>query len=90
VRCGAGSSFNGRQSLRGRSPNEIYRRGRQNRSKGFGEISVELDANQLRQIVRDAIERHLPPDQFAVLQAVEVSECEILRSFVDNLSGGAS
>lgn len=35
------------------------------RAKGFGEISVELDAiepNLLRQIVQDAIERHLPKD----------------------------
>src|SRR4051794_2538414 len=34
------------------------------RSKGFGDISVELDAiepHRLRQLVRVAIERHLPP-----------------------------
>ena len=33
------------------------------RSKGFGDISVELDAiapEQLRDLVRDVIEQHLP------------------------------
>src|SRR5262245_57714011 len=39
-------------------------------------ISVELDAiepNQLRALVQDAIERHLPAEQFAVLKAAEES-----------------
>jgi hypothetical protein len=43
----------------------------------FGAISVELDAiepNQLRPLVQDAIEFHLPPHQFAVLKAAEASE----------------
>ena len=44
------------------------------RSKSFGStISVELDAiepNQLRALVQEAIERHLPPEQFEILKAV--------------------
>jgi hypothetical protein len=41
------------------------------RSKGFGNISVELDAidpNALRALVQETIEQHLPPDQFEVLK----------------------
>ena len=55
------------------------------RSKGFGDISVELDAiepNQLRQLVQDAIEQHLPADQFEVLKAAEESEREIISRLV--------
>ena len=55
------------------------------RSKGFGAISVELDAiepNQLRQLVQDAIEQHLPADQFEVLKAAEESEREIISRLV--------
>lgn len=51
------------------------------RSKGFGDISVELDAidaRLLRQIVRDALERHLPADQLAVLKIAEESERDLL------------
>ena len=55
------------------------------RSKGFGDISVELDAidpNVLREIVREAIERHLPADQFEILKAAEQSEREIISRLV--------
>ena len=55
------------------------------RAKGFGAISVELDAiepNQLRQLVQDAIEQHLPRDQFEVLKAAEESEREIISRLV--------
>jgi len=55
------------------------------RSKNFGEISVELDAiepNQLRALVQEAIEHHLPPEQFAVLKAAEESERAILMRLV--------
>jgi hypothetical protein len=55
------------------------------RSKGFGSISVELDAiapDALRDIVTKAIERHLPERQFAVLKAAEKSEREIIRKLV--------
>jgi hypothetical protein len=58
------------------------------RSKNFGEISVELDAIEpdlLRQLVGDAIEQHLPHDQFEVLKAAEQSEREIIRRFVQNI-----
>ena len=53
------------------------------RAKGFGEISVELDAiypNRLRQMVQDALEVHLPEDQFEVLRAAEDSEREFLHA----------
>jgi hypothetical protein len=55
------------------------------RSKGFGTISVELDAiepNQLRSLVQDAIEQHLPADRFEVLKAAEESEREIISRLV--------
>jgi hypothetical protein len=62
------------------------------RAKGFGDISVELDAiepDRLRAIVQVAIEEHLPPERFEVLKAAEASERAILRSFVTGL-GAAS
>jgi hypothetical protein len=55
------------------------------RSKNFGAVSVELDAiepNRLRDLVRDAIERHLPPEQFAVLKAAEESERRAISQLV--------
>jgi len=54
-------------------------------SKNFGDISVELDAidpNRLRNLVQEAIEQHLPPDQFAVLKVAEESEREIISRLV--------
>ena len=58
------------------------------RSKNFGsDISVELDAiepNQLRALVQEAIERHLPPEQFEILKAAEESEREIITRLVGN------
>jgi hypothetical protein len=62
------------------------------RAKGFGAESVELDAiepNQMRNIVRDAIERHLPPDELDVLTATEESERSILRDMIGRLRGDA-
>jgi hypothetical protein len=59
------------------------------RSKGFGEISVELDAiepNQLRALVQETIEQHLPQDQFEVLKAAEESEREIISRLVGKIS----
>jgi hypothetical protein len=59
------------------------------RSKNFGEISVELDAiepNQLRAIVQEAIERHLPADQFEVLKAAEASERAIITRLVGKIA----
>jgi hypothetical protein len=55
------------------------------RAKGFGNISVELDAihpDYLRQIVQSAIERHLPPDEFRILKAAEESERRLLHGLV--------
>jgi hypothetical protein len=59
------------------------------RSKGFGAISVELNAiepNQLRALVQEAIEVHLPPVQFEVLKAAEESEREIISKLVGGLA----
>jgi hypothetical protein len=52
------------------------------RAKGFGDISVELDAippDDLRAVVREAIERHLPRRQLEVMKVAERSERDILR-----------
>jgi hypothetical protein len=55
------------------------------RAKKFGSaISVELDAippQQLRQLVREAIERHMPASQLLVLKAAEESERASLKAF---------
>jgi hypothetical protein len=48
--------------------------------------SVELDAlppAELRRMMRRCIERHISPGQFAVLQAAEESERELLYSWAD-------
>jgi hypothetical protein len=63
------------------------------RSKGFGNISVELDAiepEMLRQLVRDAIGDHLPSEQLEVLQVAEASERKLLQSIADVISGEAA
>jgi hypothetical protein len=55
------------------------------RAKSFGDISVELDAiepEQLRGLVRDAIERHLPKWQLDILKAAEESERQTLQEMV--------
>jgi len=55
------------------------------RAKGFGDISVELDAidpNMLRALVQAVIEQHLPPEQFEVLKAAEESERKIISRLV--------
>jgi hypothetical protein len=59
------------------------------RAKGFGNISVELDAIEpdgLRDIVQGAIEAHLPRRQFNVLKAAEQSEREIIAKLVGGLA----
>jgi hypothetical protein len=59
------------------------------RAKNFGDVSVELDAiepDTLRAIVRQAIEQHLPREQFEVLKAAEESEREILHKLVAGLT----
>lgn len=60
------------------------------RAKGFGDISVELDAIEprlLRGLVEMAIQRHLPPEQFKVLIEAEKSERMLLANLVDRLGG---
>jgi hypothetical protein len=62
------------------------------RSKRFGDISVELDAiepQRLRNLVRSAIERHLPPREYEVLKAAEHSERTLIRRFVGGLGDAA-
>jgi hypothetical protein len=63
------------------------------RSRAFGDISVELAAigpSLLRGLVKEAIEQHLPPDQFAVLKAAEDSERTLIAGLVDIIQSGAS
>jgi hypothetical protein len=60
------------------------------RSRGFGDISVELDAidpGALRNLVRCFIERHLPQQQMKILKIAEESERALLTSIVDQLRG---
>ncbi len=60
------------------------------RSKGFGDISVELDAMEpdgLRDLVASAIEDHLPKRQFDVLKAAEDSERGIIAKMVRQMGG---
>src|SRR5215831_8732217 len=56
------------------------------RAKNFGSaLSVELDAiepNQLRALVQEAIEQHLPIEQFEILKAAEESERAIISRLV--------
>jgi hypothetical protein len=55
------------------------------RAKGFGNISVELDAiepHQLRRLVENAINRHLPQDQLRVLQTAEADERRLIHGLV--------
>jgi hypothetical protein len=59
------------------------------RSKGFGDISVELDAiepNRLRRLVQEVIETHLPRRQFKILKAAEESEREIITRLVEGIA----
>jgi hypothetical protein len=55
------------------------------RAKGFGDISVELDAiapDALRGLAEQVIQRHLPAEQLDVLLAAEASEKQLLRGLV--------
>lgn len=63
------------------------------RARGFGAISVELDAiapTDLRALVRGAIENHLPASEFAVLQAAEASERSLINGLVGMLRNNAN
>ena len=60
------------------------------RAKKFAGTSVELDAipaAQLRQLVRECIERHTDQDQVAILRAAEESERELLDRWARTYSG---
>jgi len=62
------------------------------RAKNFGAVSVELDAiepNQLRALVQEAIEEHLPAKKFKVLKAAEESERELLQIWATAISEAA-
>ena len=59
------------------------------RAKGFGAVSVELDAiepDTLRAVVMEAIERHLPEHQFKALKAAEHSERALIRQLVAGIA----
>lgn len=65
------------------------------RAKGFGAISVELDAippQDLRDLVQGAIEQHLPRRELDVLLAAEESERSTFKKLIGSLaaSGRAS
>lgn len=63
------------------------------RSKGFGDISVELDAiepDALRALVEDAIERHLPRWKLDFLQEIEAGERADIKQIVAYATGGAA
>src|SRR5271170_3040419 len=55
------------------------------RAKDFGDISVELDAippDRLRDLVDEAISRHLPQHQLNILKIAEAEERKLLRGLV--------
>jgi hypothetical protein len=59
------------------------------RSKGFGAVSVELDAippGRLRALVQVAIEDHLPSEQYEILKVAEQSEQRQINGLVGMLS----
>jgi hypothetical protein len=59
------------------------------RAKGFAAISVELDAippDYLRSIAQQAIEQHLPAEQFKILKVAEESERLAIKAFVRDRS----
>jgi hypothetical protein len=62
------------------------------RAKGFGSISVELDAiapDDLRQLVADVLDAHIPADKLKVLLAAEQSERDYLKTIASGVRGAA-
>jgi hypothetical protein len=60
------------------------------RAKGFGDISVELDAiapDQLRRLVKDAIVRHVDPALLTVIYAAEEDEKRLINGLVGMVQG---
>jgi hypothetical protein len=45
-----------------------------------------IEPNQLRALVQETIELHLPPDQFEILKAAEESEREIITRLVGKIA----
>jgi hypothetical protein len=73
------------QIRRWRLPTREPKRNSPNDKKWPYTFACELDAipaDDLRALVRDHIERHLPRRQFEVLKAAEASERELLKAFV--------
>jgi len=61
------------------------------RSKNWRGKSVELDAidpNQLRTLVEDVLEAHLPSERLKVLKVAEASERELLKAWAERLEAG--
>jgi hypothetical protein len=59
------------------------------RAKGFGALSIELDAidpTRLRDLADEAIGRHLPAHQYRVLMAAEKNERRAIAAFVRGMS----
>jgi hypothetical protein len=66
-------------------------KGSDTRSKGFGDVSVELDAIEpamLRQLVQDVIEEHMPEHEFKVLKIAEENERQWLRELIGDMHLG--
>jgi hypothetical protein len=60
--------------------------------KWRGGDSVELDSihpDELRQLVQDVIEEHLPPEKFDVLKVAESSERDLLLSWAESLEASS-
>jgi hypothetical protein len=56
-------------------------------------FAVELDAiepDDLRTVVRTAIEHHLPPDQLRILKVAEASERELIAGLVAEIADGGA
>jgi hypothetical protein len=62
------------------------------RAKGFGDISVELDAidpSRLRRLVEQALAEHIPPDALEALLVAEKDEKQLLLGLVGMVADAA-
>jgi hypothetical protein len=76
------------QVERHRLPTRPTKREGNQHAKGFEGDSVELDAlpsSELRNLVRECIERHISEQQLEILRASEQSERELLVQFIENI-----
>jgi hypothetical protein len=79
------------QIRRYRLPSRPTKRAGNNHAKQFTGRSTELDAlppSDLRDLVRDCIERHIPSYQVAALRAAEESERDIIEAFARDAEDG--